>query len=202
MKSSLIILSCFALGVIAGRFGLLPAAFLEDDWSLVALYALVFLVGVGVGTDRSAWDVVRELRFRVFLIPASVVVGTAAGVSVCAALLPGLSLADSLAVGAGFGYYSLSSIIIAKAGLTALSVVALLANLSREILTLVLTPVLSRYVGKLAPIASGGATAMDTTLPIITEFSGKQYAMISVASGTLLTVLVPLLVKAVLLAFF
>jgi len=197
MKNSIRLLTFFVLGVLGGWLELLPDALLSRAWSLGALSGLVFLVGVGIGSDAKAWKVVRKLRFKVLLVPVSVVLGTFAGVSVCSLVLPGMSLGETLAVGAGLGYYSLSSVLIGKMGLTALSVVALLSNICRELLTLVLTPILARYCGKLSPIASAGATAMDTTLPVITEFSGTDYAMIAVASGTVLTVLVPVLVKII-----
>jgi uncharacterized membrane protein YbjE (DUF340 family) len=54
------------------------------------------------------------------------------------------------------------------------------------------------YFGKLAGISSGGATSMDTTLPVITRFSGKEWSIISVFSGIVLTLLVPFLVTFIL----
>ena len=35
---------------------------------------------------------------------------------------------------------------------------------------------------------------MDTTLPVIAQYSGKQYVLLSVFNGLILTVLVPFLV--------
>jgi len=102
-----------------------------------------------------------------------------------------------MAIGSGFGYYSLSSIIISKIRNDTLGVMALLANISREIFTLLAAPLLVRYFGKLAPIASGGATSMDTTLPVIAKYSGKEYAVISVFSGVALTILVPFIIALI-----
>jgi uncharacterized membrane protein YbjE (DUF340 family) len=79
-----------------------------------------------------------------------------------------------------------------------LGVIALLSNIIREIFTLVFAPLIARIFGKLAPISSGGATAMDTTLPIITRYSGTEYVAFSVFSGLVLTLLVPLIVPLVL----
>ena len=81
---------------------------------------------------------------------------------------------EPMAVGAGYGYYSLSSIIIRNSHSDALGVVALLSNVIREIITLLLAPLMAIYFGKVAPICSGGATSMDTTLPIISRASGKS----------------------------
>jgi uncharacterized membrane protein YbjE (DUF340 family) len=71
----------------------------------------------------------------------------------------------------------------------------------REVATLLMTPVLVKYFGKLAPIAAGGATSMDTTLPVIAKFTGTEYAIIAVFSGTVLTIIVPFLVTFILTAF-
>ena len=103
-----------------------------------------------------------------------------------------------MAVGAGFGYYSLSSVFITQLHSHSLGVVALLSNIFREVATLLATPILVSYFGNLAGIASGGATAMDTTLPIISKYSGKEYAIIAVFSGIVLTILVPFLVTVIL----
>jgi len=39
---------------------------------------------------------------------------------------------------------------------------------------------------------------MDTTLPVITKFIGSDYAIISVFSGVVLTILVPFLIAVIL----
>ncbi|MCG8375720.1 MAG: lysine exporter LysO family protein, partial [Chlorobiales bacterium] len=79
-----------------------------------------------------------------------------------------------------------------------LGVIALLSNIFREIITLLAVPLLVKYFGKLAGIATGGATAMDTTLPIIVKFTGKDYGIIAIFSGITLTILVPVLVTMIL----
>ena len=71
----------------------------------------------------------------------------------------------------------------------------MLANITREIITLLFTPVIFKFFGSIAPISSGGATSMDTTLPIITKYVGKDYALISIFHGTILTILVPVIVS-------
>jgi uncharacterized membrane protein YbjE (DUF340 family) len=106
-----------------------------------------------------------------------------------------------MAVGAGFGYYSLSGILIAEISGEELGVVALLANIFREVLTLTLAPLLVKWFGKYAVIASGGATAMDTTLPVVVRYSGKEMAVVAVFSGLVLSILVPVLVPFILTAF-
>ena len=71
---------------------------------------------------------------------------------------------------------------------------ALLANISREILTLLAAPLLVRWFGNLAPISAGGATTMDTTLPIITRTAGQQFVVVSIFHGFVVDFSVPFLV--------
>jgi len=198
MKNSLIILAFFALGVILGVTGKLPDLMIQTDFSMYALYFLMFLVGIGIGADKSSWSVIRTMKIRIFLVPLGIIIGTFAGTALVSLFLPDLKLKEVLAVGAGFGYYSLSSLFITQLSGETLGVIALLSNILREIITLLATPLLVLYFGKLAGIASGGATSMDTTLPVITRYSGKEWGIISVFSGIVLTLLVPFLVTFIL----
>jgi uncharacterized membrane protein YbjE (DUF340 family) len=198
MKGSIIILAFFSLGLLLGFNHLLPEYLIKEDYSSYALYFLMFLVGIGVGADTRAFQALKSYNLRIFLIPLTTIVGTAIGVSLVYLLIPNISFKEVHAVGSGYGYYSLSSIIITETYSKSLGVIALLSNVMREIITLLFAPIIAVYFGKVAPICSGGATSMDTTLPIITKASGKDYAIISLFHGIVLTVLVPLLVSIIL----
>lgn len=198
MKGSLIILGFFVLGLLLGIFHLVPSFMEEGDWSMYALYLLMFLVGISIGADRDSWKVLRNQNVKIVLIPLGIVVGTLFGAAAVSVLLSNITIKEAMAVGAGFGYYSLSSIFISKLSGESLGVVALLSNIMRELITLLATPLLVNYFGKLSGIASGGATSMDTTLPIIVKYTGKEWAIISVFSGIVLTILVPFLVTLIL----
>ena len=128
------------------------------------------------------------------MLPAGTILGTLVGAWVVSLCLAHRSAGDCLAVGAGFGYYSLSSIFITEYKGAELGTVALLANIAREILTLLLAPLLARWFGPLASIAAGGATTMDTTLPIIAQTSGQRFVIVSIFHGFLVDFSVPFLV--------
>lgn len=194
MRSSIFIFTTFVGGVLLGRAVLLPGWLTASQTTLFVLFALLFLVGVGVGSSTDTLIILRRINWKILLIPGTIVFGTLLGTGLVAYFLPGLSVTEGMAVGAGFGYYSLSSVIINQVHGETLGVVALLANIMREMVTLLFTPLMARYLGKLAPIAAGGATAMDTSLPIITRFTGSEYAVMAVFSGLVLTILVPFLV--------
>lgn len=195
MKSGLVIVSFFVVGTVVGVCGLSPE-WLDSvsDVSFYALCALMFFVGVSVGGDTSVLRSIRSVSPRLLLLPLVTVAGTLGGVAVASLLFPDRSLADCFAVGSGFGYYSLSGIFITEYRGPELGTVALLANISRELLTLLCAPLLVRWFGRLAPISAGGATTMDTTLPVITRVSGNAYVVVSVFHGFVVDFSVPFLV--------
>ena len=170
MKGSLIIIGFFVLGTLCGVSHLIPIDIVMDSRiSFYALCALMFSVGLSVGNDPQTLKNFRSLNPRLVFLPIMTILGTLAGSAAVSLILTHRSLTDCLAVGSGFGYYSLSSIFITEYKGAELGTIALLANISREILTLLAAPLLVRWFGNLAPISAGGATTMDTTLPIITR---------------------------------
>jgi len=197
LKTSLIIILFFLAGLLVGFMGLFPAWLEEMSVSRFALFALMFFVGISVGSNGETLGVLRKQGAKLILVPVATIAGTFMGVALIHPLTSHGYFAESLAVGAGFGYYSLSSIIISEMYSETLGVTALLANIAREVITLVLAPVMALWLGKLSPIASGGATSMDTTLPIIVQSSGKEFAIVAVFHGVSLTILVPFVVTAI-----
>lgn len=194
MKGSLIIVCFFIVGTIAGMYGWIPDFLQQSNLSFYALCALMFCVGLSIGNDPQTIHNFRTLNPRLIFLPVLTVLGTLAGAAAVSLLLPHRDLTDCLAVGSGFGYYSLSSIFITEYRGAELGTIALLSNISREIITLLCAPLLVRWFGNLAPISSGGATTMDTTLPIITRCVGQQFVVVSVFHGFVVDFSVPFLV--------
>lgn len=194
MKGSLIIVGFFILGIAAGLSGMVPESIIDGDLTFYALCALLLCVGIGIGSDRNIVTKFKSLDVRMALLPLGTALGTFAGSLVVSFILSGRSPLDCLAVGSGFGYYSLSSIFITEYKGAELGTIALLANIIREMVTLLLSPVLAKVFGPLSPISSGGVTSMDTTLPIIMASSGEQYSAVSIFHGFILDFSIPFLV--------
>ena len=194
MKGSLIIFTVFITGVLCGISGLTPFNPADSRIGFYVLCALMFTVGLSIGHDPETLHKFRRLNPRLAFLPLLTIAGTIAGAVAAAPLLPGRSLTDCLAVGAGFGYYSLSSIFITEYKGAELGTVALLSNIIREITTLLCAPLLVKWFGNLAPISAGGATTMDTTLPVITRYAGKEFVVVSVFHGFVVDFSVPFLV--------
>ncbi|MFI3270858.1 MAG: lysine exporter LysO family protein [Pseudomonadota bacterium] len=198
IKGSCIILGWFISGVLCGRLGLIPTGFNIDDLTTWALYVLLFLVGISMGFDTQSWRIIRQLHFRVVMVPVATIVGTFLGSLAAWLVLPELTMRETLAIGSGFGYYSLSSIMITNLGNAELGSMALMSNISREIITITMAPLLVKGFGRLAPVSSAGAASMDTCLPVIARFSGERCGIISIFHGMVLTFLVPFFVTAIL----
>jgi uncharacterized membrane protein YbjE (DUF340 family) len=197
MKFTLLILGFFGAGILCGMSGFVPEAFAVDDVAMMALYVLLLFVGMGVGSDSAALSNIFKMRGWVLFVPVCVALGSLGGAALFGLTLPGIGLRESLAVGAGFGYYSLSSVMISQIHSETLGVIALLANVIREVITLISVPFLVRW-GNLAPIAAGGATSMDTTLPLISRYVPSEYTVVAVFSGLVLSLLVPLIIPLLL----
>lgn len=192
MKQSLLYLLLFIAGLLLALFGAIPEIFLQENISKWVLFALLFLVGVQIGSGKNMFAALKRFGWKIALIPLATTIGTFAGVALVSFLLPDRTLTDCLSVGAGFAYYSLSSIIITELRGVELGTVALLANIMREFSVLILAPWMVKYFGKLAPISAGGATTMDTTLPVIAKYSGSEYVVIALFHGMIIDLSVPL----------
>ena len=190
---SLAILAVLVLGIGAGYF--MPAglsAFI-DSASSYMLLILLFSVGIDMGLNKEVFTRIRELGFKILLIPFGVVVGSLCG-GILTALLVKLSIKEGLAISAGLGWYSLSGILITEAGNPVGGTIAFLANVFREMLTFIVVPFVASHLNYYCAIAPAGATAMDTTLGIISKNTNGTIAVLSFVSGVICTLLVPVLV--------
>jgi uncharacterized membrane protein YbjE (DUF340 family) len=195
MKAILFIIGAFLIGILVGKNSFLPAFIMENDLSNYALYLLLFMVGLSIGGDSRITEIFRFIHIRTLLIPLVIIVGAYCGVLTFSLFFSFLTIREGLAIASGFGYYSLSGIMLMELADERISVIALLSNIIREIFTLLFAPLLAKYFGKLSTIGCGGATSMDTTLPVIVKFSGREYAIIAIFSGLVLSLLVPMLIS-------
>lgn len=193
MKGSLIIVAFFATGILCGRADVLPQWVSSSTVSMTALCALLLCVGMGIGSNPDIKSEFRSLNPRVALLPLATILGSWAGAAIAFLVLQ-RTITDCLAISSGFAYYSLSSIFLTEYRGIELGTIALVANLVREAITLLGTPLLARLFGPLAPISVGGATTMDTTLPIITHTCGQRFTILAIFHGFIVDFSVPFLV--------
>lgn len=199
MRSSFIIIAAFVVGVVAAVSELLPTWLTDGSVAMWVLYALMLQVGIGIGSDPRLKEILRSLSPRLLLLPCATIVGTMVASAAVSFLISRWSVAEVMSAGSGMGYYSLSSILITQlkeptvgAVVAAeLGTVALVANILREMLTLTLAPLMVRWFSPVAPICSGGATTMDVTLPVITQYAGREWVFVAIVHGVVVDFSVP-----------
>ena len=190
---SLAILVVLVLGIGAGYFLPENISGLIDSASSYMLLVLLFSVGIDMGLNKEVFARIRELGCKILLIPFGVVVGSLCG-GALTSFLVNLSLKEGLAISAGLGWYSLSGILITEAGNPVAGTIAFLSNVFREMLTFIVVPFIASHMNDYCAIAPAGATAMDTTLGIISRNTNATIAVLSFVSGVICTLLVPVLV--------
>ena len=204
MKSSFIMVGSFVVGCLLAGFGGLHENILQHSgqFSMYTLYLLMFMVGVSIGSDRKLPEILKSLNPKILLVPLATMIGTLTASVIVSFFISRWSIAECLSAGCGFGYYSLSSILITQLKASSIGVqaaaelgtIALIANVIRELYVLLFTPLIIKYFGHLAPICAGGATTMDTTLPVITRFAGKDMVFISIVHAIIVDFSVPFFV--------
>ena len=194
MKGSLIVVGFFVIGLLGGIEKMVPSWLLDGDVSFVALCGLLLFVGLGIGLNPEMKKEVRSLSPRMALLPVVTIIGSWLGALLIWTVLH-RTLSDCMAINSGFAYYSLSSIFITEYRGAELGTIALLANIIREMLTLLGAPLMARWFGPLAPISAGGATTMDTTLPILSQTVGQRYIALSIYHGFVVDFTMPFLVS-------
>ena len=176
-------------GALAGYF-LLPGLPLTEQVATGALMLLLFLIGLQL---RNAGLSLRRLLMNrqgigiaLMLMTSSMIAG--------AMLIPWLGLPwhDVMALASGFGWYSLSGIVVGDALGPAWGGVAFLNDVCREIIALAIIPLLIARRPAMA-IGYGGATAMDFTLPVIRSSGGLDCVPVAIASGFVLSFISPIL---------
>ncbi|ULT22584.1 lysine exporter LysO family protein [Sphingobacterium sp. E70] len=148
MKGSLIILAFFVVGVFVGFKGIIPAELLKEEWNTYVLYALMLLVGVTIGYDRELLISLRKVNLSIVLVPLATIVGTLIGTFIISFFIRDWNAAESMAVGSGFGYYSLSSIFITQYKGVTLGTIALMSNLIRELMALLMAPLARKWFAR------------------------------------------------------
>ena len=195
MKSSFIILCCFITGILLAYYRCVPDIFLTHDYSNYILPIMMFFVGIGIGGDiKSLYVPIKKYKIKIILITLATIFGSIIITALISPLFD-ITTKETIAIGSGFGYYSLSAIFLNKLAGYEIGMMALISNMTREITALLFIPILARYCGKLAPISAAGATSIDTTLPIIAKSCGEQFIVISIFHGILVDISVPVIIS-------
>ncbi|WP_275286325.1 lysine exporter LysO family protein [Halomonas elongata] len=186
-----VVLAGVILGLLAGGSLGEPLFAWAETLSEWVLYALLALIGCQL---RNSGMPLRQILLNRFgLAIASVLAASSLIGGLLAAPLLDLRWNEGLAMAAGFGWYSLSGILIGDQLGPLLGGIAFLNDLIRELVAFVLIPLVIQRHAALA-IGYGGATSMDFTLPVIQQHGGVACVPVAVVSGFILSLLSPPLI--------
>lgn len=194
IKLTLILLSAVVAGFILGLTvakGMLPILTEASVW---VLGLLLLGVGLDLGGASRVFSSLRQLGLAIIFIPIGILAGSILG-GIFTALIWDLPWQEGAAVASGFGWYSLSSVLISEIHSPLLGALAFLANVFRELIAVIITPLVARWLGPVPAIAPAGATAMDVLLPIISRGAGREYAPLAFFAGGVLSLAVPVFVN-------
>ncbi len=194
LKECLIALSMVALGGVLYLFQeRMAGGGLALPSSSMPLSILILLVGIDLTQIKLD---ARWFSRSILIVPVSVVIGSMLGGAI-AAWMTGESMKVSLALSSGFGWFTLSSVMIGDALGQTYGTMALMTDLLRELLAIVVLYTLGRHQPQVS-IGSAGATALDSTLPIIKQACSPDAVPLALVSGFLLTLLAPVFISAIL----
>lgn len=172
--------------VVAGKFADHLESF--DRYSylglVIMLCVLLFLVGFDIGSKGGIFETIRTVGWRVLAFPIAAIIGTMIiGTGVC--LVMGFTLKESLAICAGFGWYSYAPIVIAGAGsqFAIASAVSFMHNVMREVSGIIFIPVLAKKFGYIESTAVPGSAAMDVCMPIVEHSCRPDTVIYSFTTG-------------------
>jgi uncharacterized membrane protein YbjE (DUF340 family) len=181
------ILGTLVLGVGAGR--LFPTDAFWSSASTWTLFVLLFVVGLDLGRQRR--ELLAQLRaaaHALWIVPVTLLASGCAGMALAQALP--YSTAGVTGAALANGWYSIAGPMLADLESPAMGAIALLGNLFREVLAMVLIPMMAaRGFHAQSAAAFGGATAMDTTLPFVLAGWGQRGAVTALGVGVSLSVL-------------
>ena len=192
------------ISVLIGVFG---GLFFKNDLilqnvdSLISfgLCLLLFFVGMDIGNNDEVFKHLQNISKKILLLPFITMVGSLIGGAVASYFIS-LSLGESVSIASGMGWYSFSAIELSKID-AHLGGVAFLSNVLRELLSILLIPFVAKKIGSYESVATAGATAMDSVLPVINKSNPPDVSIISFYSGLVITIVVPILVPAMISLF-
>lgn len=190
IQNSLLLFSALILGFF---LGLTKWAYLYYAKYIVEITLMLLLLLVGCQLRNSGIrlrQILINLRGMAiaFIVAISALLG-----GIVAATLLNLPSKVGLAIAAGYGWYSLTSILLTDAYGPIIGSTAFFNDLLRELIAIILIPTI---INQFASTALGicGSTSMDLLLPILQHSGGVSIVPTAITHGFILSILTPLLI--------
>ncbi len=188
------IVTMLTLGITAGYLNNNWVSFVAGNWVSdyffnASLMLLLFIMGVSFSMDEESIMKMRRVGVRIVIVPFAIASGSILA-GLVSGLILGINVVATMAVSAGYGWYTLAGPLVGQLFGAEWGTLGFATNFLRELLTIT-TISLTCKAGKSTPIAFGGATTMDTTLPVIVRYCGSEALIASFSSGFILSLIAP-----------
>ncbi|MFT4020781.1 MAG: lysine exporter LysO family protein [Acinetobacter sp.] len=150
---------------------------------------LILIVCIGVDLSNIRLQKLEKIHF---IVPGFAIIAMCIAAYLATFILQH-SFLELLTIGSGFGWFSLSGSLVGKLLGSEAGTFALLTDLFREFYGILLLYLFGTSM-PLRVIAVCGATAMDSTLPLVKENCSQQDVQIAIFSGFILTLIAPFLI--------
>lgn len=159
---------------------------------VAGLCLLLLFVGIDIGYEGTVIKNLKKVGTRVLVFPFASIAGSLLMAFVASFILP-MSWNESLAVGAGLGWYTLAPAIIMNHS-PFVGTVSFIHNLMRELLGIILMPLVAKKLGYLEAMSLPGSASMDVCLPIVEKVTSGDIVVYSFITGAVMSMAVPVLV--------
>ena len=200
-KMTAMILIAVSVGLAIGYFVIrVKVSDLEGFYKLCetsmtsVLTLMMFCIGLDMGLAGKVIPYMKQAGLKVMIFPFAVLAATTAAGLFVALILPELSIKEGLAVCYGYGWYTFAPIAIASEGYITASAIAFMHNVFRELVGLILIPVLAKYIGYIEVCSLPGVASMDIGMPLIAKSTRQDIIVYGCAMGFVEGILVPVLV--------
>jgi uncharacterized membrane protein YbjE (DUF340 family) len=191
-KHTLIVIGVVMFGGIIGANTQIPAIMIER-LSEGLLMVLLLLIGFQLKNSGLPLTKILLNTAGIKIAIITLIGGWLGGLMTAFTLSLPASL--GLALGSGFGWYSLTGLLVDEQLGPIYGCAAFLSELIRELLALICIPIfISRF--PTTCIGYAGATALDFTLPMIQQHGKTRDAAAAIVSGFLLSLSVPILITS------
>jgi len=193
---TLMLLGSVLAGILLGLL-MIPESVLPTLTRLTTWILGLLLLGIGLdlGSSTKAFANLKLLGPRIVLIPLGIIAGSILGAVGVVLVWNILAWNEAAAVASGFGWYSLSSVLISQVHSPVLGAMAFIANVFRELIAIIITPLVAKWIGPIPSMGAAGATAMDVMLPVISKGTGREYVPLAFFTGAVLSLSVAVFVN-------
>ncbi len=160
-----------------------------SSWYLLLLFMLLIGLDLAYSPLDRSW-----LNWKILLVPVGCIIGSVLGAIVCSLVINNISLKDLIMLSQGYGFYSMTGIVVTELKNAHLGSIALMNDLFREIFAILFMYMIGWRYPRSA-ISSAGATAMDVTLPMVKQACGFFFIPHAMVCGFVLSILAPIAVS-------